>query len=160
MNVIVEPAKPDIIINGTMHSLPDMAGADGVLVQLIPILVPLFFFAALVAIVVIPMVINARKQREAQVTIRHAIDKGVQLPPEFLSALAPKEFRTPAQDLRRGLILLAVGIGISLFAMGVSVEDRDAVWPLVGIAAIPALIGLAHVILWRLNRKSDTLEQE
>ncbi len=56
------------------------------------------------------------------------------------------------RDMRKGVILLAVSIGIVLFGYAVSFEDMDALYPVSGIAAIPGMIGLAFIILSFFNK--------
>lgn len=130
-------------------------GGTEVLSSMVEILVPLGFFAFLTIVIVMPIIIGLKKHKEVQQTIRHAIENGTELPPEFMSAMAPKEFKTPEQDLRKGMVLMAVGIGIALMALGISYEAEEAIGPLFGIASIPAMIGLAHFLLWAINRKKS-----
>ncbi len=133
-------------------------GGTSIMGELVALLVPLAFFVMIGFIVIMPMVIGLKKHKDVQTTIRHAIEHGTELPPEFISAMAPKEFRTPTQDLRRGLILIGAGVGIALLSLGISLEDGEVIGPLLGIAAIPAMIGIAHTLLWAINRKKDQVD--
>ena len=55
-----------------------------------------------------------RKRREVQETIRLAIEKGQELPTEFLETITrPKDPPRKDRDLRRGVVLVAVGLGIA-----------------------------------------------
>lgn len=116
-------------------------------------LVGVAFFAMIAAIVIYPAVLKNKQQKEVQETIRHALDKGTSLPADFMQALSAETKGTPQHDLRRGLVMLAVGIGIALMALGISYEEQEAIGPIVGIAAIPSMIGVAHILLWAINRK-------
>ena len=112
-------------------------------------------FAMVVAIVVIPAWLKSRERREMQATLRSAIEKGQSLPPEVIDALSKDNLTPPAtaaRDLRLGVILLAVSIGIAVFGYAVSFEEMDAFYPISGIAAIPGMIGLAFVILSFFNK--------
>lgn len=112
-------------------------------------------FAMVVAIVVIPAWLKSRERREMQATLRSAIEKGQSLPPEVIDALSKDNLKPPAtaaRDLRLGVILLAVSIGIAVFGYAVSFEEMDAFYPISGIAAIPGMIGLAFVILSFFNK--------
>ena len=119
------------------------------------ILIPLAPFLMVAAIVVVPAWLKSRERKEMQATLRTAIEKGQTLPPEMIDALTKdniKPVATAARDLRVGIILLAVSIGIGLFGYAVSFEEWDAVYPLVGIAAIPGMIGLAFIVLSLFNK--------
>ena len=95
-----------------------------------------------------------RRRREVQETIRIAIEKGQELPTEFLETISsPKEEPKKDQDLRRGVVLIAVGLGIGAF--GFLVGEADAVGPLMGIGSIPLLIGLALTALWILRTRHN-----
>ena len=95
-----------------------------------------------------------RRRREVQETIRIAIEKGQELPTEFLETISsPKDQPRKDQDLRRGVVLIAVGLGIA--ALGLLVGEADAVGPLMGIGSIPFLIGLALTALWVLRTRHD-----
>lgn len=97
-----------------------------------------------------------RRRREVQETIRIAIEKGQELPTEFLETISsPKNEPRPKkdQDLRRGVVLIAVGLGIGAF--GYLVGEDDAVGPLMGIGSIPLLIGLALTALWVLRTRHN-----
>ena len=92
-----------------------------------------------------------RKRREVQETIRLAIEKGQELPTEFLETITrPKDPPRKDRDLRRGVVLVAVGLGIA--ALGYFLSSADAM-DLVGIGAIPFLIGLAFITLWILRTR-------
>ncbi|HEX9876946.1 MAG TPA: DUF6249 domain-containing protein [Gammaproteobacteria bacterium] len=119
---------------------------EGVVLFLIPIV--LFVSVA----VVISMVIywSYRTRREVQATVRIAIEKGQELTPELLERLGQLGPSSQA-DLRRGVIALATGLGIAAF--GVLVGEEDAVRPLLAISALPALIGLAYLGLWRFSSR-------
>ncbi len=119
------------------------------------VLVPLGIILMVAAIVIVPRWFRSRERREMQQTLRTAIDKGQSLPPEIIEALSQDEVRkTPSamRDMRKGVILLAVSIGIVLFGYAVSFEDMDALYPVSGIAAIPGMIGLAFIILSFFNK--------
>jgi hypothetical protein len=69
----------------------------------------------------------------------------------------------PDRDLRRGLILLFVGlgfvaIGLAFYAMlyyhGGATETFAT---FAAIGAIPGFIGLAHIAIWSLSRKTTQL---
>lgn len=119
------------------------------------IIVPVGFFAMIAAIVVGPALLKSRDRREMQATLRSAIDKGQPLPTDVIDALSRENIKPPAtaaRDLRTGMILLAVSIGIALFGYAVSFEEGDAFYPISGAAAIPGMIGLAFIILSVFNK--------
>ena len=49
------------------------------------------------------------------------------------------------------MVLLAVGIGICIFAVLVGQTENEALYPLLGVASIPALIGVALIINDKIN---------
>lgn len=113
------------------------------------VLVALAPFVMVVLIIAIPAYLKSRDRREMQKTLRVAIDKGQELPPELVEAMSRdgKQPPSPARDIRHGIIWLAVGLGIAGFAYFISFEDSDALYPLMGFAAVPAMIGLALIAL-------------
>ena len=122
------------------------------------ILIPLAPFLMVIAIVVIPAWLKSNERKEMQATLRSAIEKGQPLPPEVIDALSRDNIKPPAtagRDLRVGVILLAVSIGIALFGYAVSFENWDAFYPISGLAAIPGMIGLAFIVLSFFNKNKD-----
>lgn len=126
------------------------------------ILIPLAPFIMVIAIVVVPAILKSKERKEMQATLRAAIEKGQPLPPEVIEALSKDNIKPPAtaaRDLRIGVILLAISIGIGLFGYAFNFvggfEETKAVAPIVGIAAIPGMIGLAFIVLSFFNKNKD-----
>lgn len=112
----------------------------------VEILVPMTLFISIAAVFALAFMYRARQRREVQLTVRQAIDKGQELTPELLEKLGETGAR-PHSDLRRGVVAVALGLGIALF--GLILGQEDAMRPLVAIGAIPFLIGLAYLGLWK-----------
>jgi hypothetical protein len=108
---------------------------------LVPIGVVGGFFLAVVLIVAIPLILRSRRDTMLHATLRAMIDKGVSIPPELLTA--PKR---PASDLRRGMILVATGLGVCLFFT--FMPAGKGIWAL---GLIPLLIGAAYMVVWKLE---------
>ena len=110
------------------------------------------------AIVVGPALLKSRERREMQSTLRSAIEKGQPLPPDVIDALSRENIKPPvtaARDLRVGVILLAISIGIALMGYLISFEENEAFYPVSGVAAIPGMIGLAFIVLSFFNKNKD-----
>ncbi len=117
------------------------------------ILIPLAPFAMVTAIIVVPAWLKSRERREMQATLRTAIEKGQPLPPEIIDAMTKnvKVAPTSLSDIRTGVIWLAIGLGLAAFGFMIGFEDADAYHPLLGIATIPSVIGLAYIVLSFFN---------
>ena len=114
----------------------------------------LAFFGFLTAIIIGPRWFKSRDRRELQQTLRLAMDKGQPLPPEAIEAItsdAPNP-PSPERDLRGGVIWLAIGLGVAFFGWFMGFEEDDAVYPIIGLASIPILVGLALIVLSVLGR--------
>lgn len=125
-------------------------------------------FGSITAIVVGPSWLKSRERREMQATVRAAIDKGQPLPAEVIEALgreATRNIPSRSRDIRRGIIWLAVGIGIAAFGIINDLVGNDNGWgdhggpdfdgSLLGIAAIPVVVGLAFIVLSFFNKNRD-----
>ena len=114
----------------------------------------LFIFGPIVLIPVAWMFFKFKKDRDIQNTLRTALEKGHEVPTELLEQISdPKVQPKKDQDLRRGIVLSAVGLGIGTF--GYLVGEEDAFGPLAGIGSIPLLIGLGLTLLWVLRTRND-----
>ena len=128
-----------------------------------PILIVAIVFSAITAIVFGPSYLKSREKREMQTTIRHAIDKGQDLPPELIDAMTrdvARKLPSRTRDLRRGVIWRAVGIGFAAFSylsnLGWNDHDMEgASAAMMGLAAIPATIGLAFIVLSFFNPNKE-----
>jgi Domain of unknown function (DUF6249) len=108
-----------------------------------------------VAIVAVIMFSSWAKSRSLHRTVRTMVEKGQPVPPELFAAPAGAPLR-PWYDLRRGIVLLAVGVGIVMF-FGISAGWDEGVWAL---GLIPGLIGLGYILAWRLaNRHGNGFKQ-
>ena len=131
--------------------------------ELTPILIVAIVFGAITAIVFGPSYLKSREKREIQATVRHAIDKGQQLPPDLIDAMTKdvaSKLPSRTRDLRRGVIWLAVGVGIAAFGLlsdlGWNDHDMEMVGSgRLGVAAIPATIGLAFIVLSFFNPNKE-----
>jgi hypothetical protein len=132
----------------------------------IPIFAIFAVFGSITAIVVGPTYLKSKERREMQATVRAAIDKGQPLPPEVIEALgreATKNLPSRTRDIRRGIIWLAVGIGMAASSMINEMRDFGDDWSggpnfdgsLLGISAIPITIGLAFIVLSFFNKNRD-----
>ncbi|CAL4867493.1 hypothetical protein MMA231_01750 [Asticcacaulis sp. MM231] len=121
--------------------------------EIIPIIAILMVFGMPIAIVAIVRIGKSRDNAELQKTLRMSIEKGQPLPTEFLDSLQKSQVRvkTPANDIRTGIILIAIALGVVVWNFldnGYTVDEMS------GLAAIPGFIGVALLILGLIgNRK-------
>ncbi|WP_288759637.1 DUF6249 domain-containing protein [uncultured Brevundimonas sp.] len=128
----------------------------------IPIFAIFAVFGTITAIIVGPTFLKYREKRDMQETVRHAVDKGQDLPSELIDAMTKdvqKTLPSRTRDIRRGIIWLAVGIGVAAFGVVSDLGGND--WNggvdngLLGIACIPAVIGIAFIVLSFFNPNKD-----
>jgi hypothetical protein len=133
---------------------------------MIPIVTSLIFWSFLAAVIIVPIYFRHRDRVAMHETLRSAFEKGVPLPPDLITQLqgnlASRNIPTREGDLRRGIVLIAAGVGIMLVGLGLwyglmSVDDTAAYitgGSVAGGGSIPALIGVAYLILWRTKAGS------
>ncbi|WP_158912855.1 DUF6249 domain-containing protein [Caulobacter sp. S45] len=133
-------------------------------------LAPFFFFAFLAAIILVPKYLRHQERGRLHETLRLAFERGQPVPPELVEALQvgrrPRAYDEPVytvpdrpqRDLRRGVLWLAVGLGLvavggafyaGLYNVGGSEETFGS---FAAIGAIPAFIGVAYLGLWFFGR--------
>jgi hypothetical protein len=119
---------------------------DDVLISLIPIA----FFAAIAVPVCLSIYFGHRARVETQQTVRIAIEHGEPLSTQLLEALgAPSA--TPEADRRRGVIAIAIGLGVTVFGIGIGYEIYFGL-TIVGLGAVPLFVGLAYLGLSKFSR--------
>jgi len=139
--------------------VPALAGAtDSVSANLPNILVPLgaigSTFAFPLLLVAIVAYARHRNQRLRHETIRLALEKGQPLPPEILD---PVDRRDPAlRDLRRGLVLVAIGLGVCIYLGLTPLAQLHREWP---AGFVPACIGLAYLAAGAIARRSTAIDR-
>jgi hypothetical protein len=92
-----------------------------------------------------------RQQKLAHETMRLMIEKGLPVPVELINP--PPPIKPPKSDLRRGLIWLALGMGLLILLMKVG-EDSGA-W---AVGLIPAFIGVAYLVCWIIGLARERRE--
>jgi hypothetical protein len=111
-------------------------------------IVPVALFLAIAATFVARYFFTLRARQETHKTVRLALERGEALTPELLDRLgeppAPKR-----NDLRRGTVMVCIGLGLAAF--GLVLGEPDAIRPMIAIGLVPLLLGLAHLILWRVG---------
>lgn len=134
----------------------------------IPLVAILSIFGTITAIAFGPSYLKFRERREMQETVRRAIDKGQDLPPEVIEAMTKdvtKNLPSRTRDIRRGIIWVATGVGIAAFSLINQASWGRGNWDheeglvvsggLLGVAAIPITIGLAYLVLSFFNKNKD-----
>lgn len=118
-------------------------GISVVMIVLISIVTPFLF---LLLVIVIFFYARVRRQRLLHETLRAMIDKGVPIPPELITGPAQGIRKRADWDLRLGLVLVALGIGL-LTLLG-SHFGKGPGW-------IPVLLGIAFLAVWFIEKKQN-----
>lgn len=122
-------------------------GTERVPEMIATVLIPLGMFSMIIACVAIGVTARLKRNRMLHETVRMMIEKGQPIPPELLQ---PQETaRRPRSDLRTGLVLVAIGIG--LCGLGLSIGSDKA--KISGLGLIPILMGVAFLIAWKIEAK-------
>ncbi|ATB30531.1 DUF6249 domain-containing protein [Melittangium boletus] len=106
-----------------------------------PVLICVSLFGCMATAFLAWLYASYRRMRMIHETVRMMVEKGVELPPGLL---APPP-RKPS-DLRRGIILSAAGLGLTVFLA--ALPDTEGAW---GAGLTLFLIGLGHLLVWRLQ---------
>lgn len=106
---------------------------------LVAIVGMLVTFGLPLILVAIVLVYKHQKTRMTHEIIARLADKGQPIPPELFQK------RSAHSGLRGGLVLIALGIGLSLFFLA-----QGGPW---SIGLIPGLMGAALILSWAIERR-------
>jgi hypothetical protein len=117
----------------------------------VPIVAIVFLtlFGAPVLIVAVIMYFGFSKNRMMHRTIRLMVEKGQPVPPALLAPPAPAVRQRP--DMRRGVVLVMVGLGL-MFFLGAVNDWEGGAW---AVGIIPFLIGVGYLLVWKLEGRKD-----
>ncbi|KAF5409160.1 MAG: hypothetical protein Udaeo2_06330 [Candidatus Udaeobacter sp.] len=105
-------------------------------------------FGAPVLIVGLIMYFSFSRQRALHRTVRMMVEKGQPVPAALLN---PPPAQRQRSDLRRGVILTMIGVGLMVF-FGAANDWEGGSWTL---GLIPFLIGAGYLLVWKLDTKKD-----
>ena len=105
-------------------------------------------FGAPVMVVAAVMFFSYLKSRSLHRTVRAMVEKGQEVP---AALFAPPPIVRARSDLRRGVVLLMVGIGLMTF-LGAVNDWEGGAWSL---GVIPFVIGLGYLLVWKLEGRRD-----
>jgi hypothetical protein len=123
---------------------------DDIPAMVLPIvgIVFLTLFGAPVLIVAVIMYFGFSKNRMMHRTVRLMVEKGQPVPEALLN---PPPAQRQRSDMRRGVVLITVGLGLILF-LGAVNDWEGGAW---AIGIIPFLIGAGYLLVWKLEGKKD-----
>lgn len=110
--------------------------------------VPIVMFIGIAAVLIGYLYFGNKTKQAKQVTVQAAIERGDVLTPELIAAIS-SEPSAPAADYRRGIILIALGVGISVFGYFANPGETE----LIGIASIPVMLGLGYLFVFKFGPK-------
>jgi hypothetical protein len=119
----------------------------GIVVPIVAITL-LTVFGAPVLIVGLILYFSFSRQRALHRTVRMMVEKGQPVPEALLN---PPPAQRQRSDLRRGVVLTMIGIGLVAF-FGAASEWEGGAWTL---GLIPFLIGVGYLLVWKLDTKKD-----
>jgi len=122
-------------------------GVERSVIQQVEIVVPLAFFFTILLVVISTLVLRYRRHAQTQETLRLMIEKGAEIPPELLTPPVSQY-----GDLRRGLILIGVGLSLSIL-IGLSEGFGSGSW---AVGLVPTFIGAAYLIVWRYSQRAGS----
>src|SRR5436309_15768988 len=105
-------------------------------------------FGAPVLIVGLIMYFSFSRSRALQKTVRMMVEKGQPVPEALLN---PPPAQRQRSDLRRGVVLSMIGLGLMMF-LGAVNDWEGGSWT---IGLIPFLIGAGYLLVWKLDTKKD-----
>jgi Domain of unknown function (DUF6249) len=145
----VTTSGPNVTVSRRDRHHDDFDVEDGALMA-IPIVGIIFstLFGAPVLVVGAIMLFSYLKSRSLHRTVREMVAKGQPVPPALFAPPAAIRARS---DMRRGVVLCMVGFGIMIFFGAVNDWDGGA-W---AIGIIPFLIGVGHLLVWKLEGPKD-----
>jgi hypothetical protein len=117
--------------------------------EAVEVLVPLGFFVCVIVVAAIVARTYQRYLAEQHQTLRAMVDKGMQIPPHVLELTRRP---SPQRDVRRGIFLLCLGVGLAIF-LGAE-EGPEAA----ALGLIPAFVGAGYLIVARLERRRAPAE--
>ena len=118
----------------------------------IPIVTIVFLtiFGTPILIVAVILYFSFSKTRALHRTVRMMVEKGQPVPEALLN---PPPAQRQRSDMRRGVVLAMVGLGLMLFFAAVNDWEGGA-W---SIGLIPFLIGAGYLLVWKLEGKKDNV---
>lgn len=112
------------------------------------IFISIAFFLCILLLVGTIQYMGLRKDRNKHQTLQLMVEKGAQIPVELITSQ-----KRQGSDLRRGLVLVGAGLGITLFLLMTQNARSSGFF---GLGLIPALIGGGYLLAWKLEgRKLD-----
>ena len=130
----------------------DSDDAESAAWMAVPIIGVIFstLFGAPVLIVAAIMFFSYLRSRSLHRTVREMVARGEPVPPALF---APPPAVRARSDMRRGVVLVMIGIGLILF-FGACSEWEGGAWTL---GLIPFLIGAGYLVVWKLegNKTGD-----
>ena len=144
--------KHGVIIGGN-HDEDDLdlgKSHEDIPAMVIPLvgIVFLTIFGAPVLIVGLILYFSFSKSRALHRTVRMMVEKGQPVPAALLN---PPPAQRQRSDLRRGVILTMIGVGLMVFLAAAS-DWEGGSWTL---GLIPFLIGAGYLLVWKLDTKKD-----
>ena len=111
------------------------------------IVVPVVLFGSVVAVVWAILHFSQKRRAEAFQTLRLAIEKGQEITPEAMAAMA--RMSSPNRDIRLGVIFISIALAFGalglIISSGEAVDMHEAMRPLLGVAVFPLFLGLAFI---------------
>jgi hypothetical protein len=132
-------------LNGLNHEKSDDIPAIVVPIVAITLLT---VFGAPVVIVGLILYFSFSRSRTLHRTVRMMVEKGQPVPEALLN---PPPAHRQRSDLRRGIVLTMVGLGLLVF-LGAINDWEGGAWSL---GLIPFLIGAGYLLVWKLDAKKD-----
>jgi hypothetical protein len=135
---------PDRVERHVRHHNDDNDDFGGLIaIPIVAIIFGTLFFAPVMIVAAI-LFFNFLRQRSLHRTVRMMVEKGQPVPDALFAA--PPKIRARS-DMRRGVVLSMIGIGLIMFFGAVSDWD-GGVWTL---GLIPFLVGAGYLTVWKLE---------
>lgn len=121
------------------------------------VLVPLIVFSSFLMLIWLLLSYTHKKKVLFLKAVDDAFKSNYQLTPESIREIGI-HFFSRYRDLRKGLILISIALGIvgfSFLAEFRSNGNLDLNKALIGIALFPGLVGIAYLLLYRFSKKNE-----
>ncbi|NVK21069.1 MAG: hypothetical protein HWD86_00995 [Kangiellaceae bacterium] len=114
--------------------------------------VPVIFFICTACVIVAFFYLSHKNKLATLDTIQKSVDSGQPLTPEMLDKIS--NVQPPrVKDLRRGVVLLALGLAGFVASFMFSHEEPQEAFRI--ISMLPLFVGAGFLLVWKMNRYKD-----